>query len=146
MTAQDVWEDLVHLRRGDLVIGISFPRCIDAAVRAIAEARRQGRRIVVLTDSVPSPLNRYADVVLTARHANETHANSFVAPLSLINALLAAISLGDKPRATHVLHRLEAVWERCGLYYRPSDAPNETGVNNGAGRNSPSTRRRPQRR
>lgn len=120
-TAQDLWEDLVHLKRGDLVIGISFPRYTDATVRAIAEAQKQGSTIIALTDGVLSPLSQYADVVLTARHTIPTYADSFVAPLSIINALLAATGAADKPRTTRELRRLEVLWDRCGVYYRPAN-------------------------
>ena len=117
-TAQDLWEDLIHLRTGDLVIGISFPRYTDATVRAISEARRRGCTIIALTDSVLSPLSQYADVVLTARHTIPTYADSFVAPLSVINALLAASAV-QKPRTTKELRKLEDLWTRAGVYYRP---------------------------
>jgi DNA-binding MurR/RpiR family transcriptional regulator len=119
-TAQDLWEDLVHLKQGDLVIGISFPRYTDATVRAIAEARRRGCSIIALTASVLSPLSRHADVVLTARHTIPTYADSFVGPLSVINALLAATGAVNKTRTTGELRRLEELWDRCGVYYRPS--------------------------
>ena len=120
-TAQDLWEDLVHLGRSDLVVGISFPRYTNATVRAIAEGQKQGCKIVVLTDSVLSPLSQCADVVLAARHTVPSYADSFVAPLSVINALLAAVSAADKPRTTRELRRLEALWDRCGVYYRSSN-------------------------
>lgn len=140
---QDLWEDLVHFGPGDLVIGISFPRYIDATVRAVAQARRQGCRVVVLTDSVLSPLSRYADVVLTARHANETYVNSFVAPLSLINALLAAVSVADKSRAASAFRRLEDVWDRGNVYYRSSSDVHSKDVKNGTGGHHGFRRRRP---
>ncbi len=143
-TAQDLWEDLVHLKHGDLVIGISFPRYTDATVRAIAEARRCGCKIIALTDSVLSPLSWYADVVLTARHTIPTYADSFVAPLSVINALLAATGTVDKTRTTRELRRLEELWDRCAVYYRPSNKSHDTGAQDGAGLNrASSTRSRP---
>jgi DNA-binding MurR/RpiR family transcriptional regulator len=133
--AQDLWEDLVHLGQDDLVIGISFPRYTGATVRAIAEARKRGCKIVALTDSVLSPLSKYADVVLNARHNIPAYVDSFVAALSIVNALLAAISMVNKARTTRGLRQLEDLWNRSGVFYRSSDRMDIANAPGGTARN-----------
>ncbi|MDR7555497.1 MAG: MurR/RpiR family transcriptional regulator [Armatimonadota bacterium] len=117
--AQDVWEHLVHLGREDVVVGISFPRYTKATVQALAAARERRCKIIALTDSVVSPLSKYADVVLAARDTVPAYTDSFVAPLSIINALLAATSMADRARTTRNLRRLEELWKEYGVYHQP---------------------------
>jgi DNA-binding MurR/RpiR family transcriptional regulator len=116
--AQDLWENLVHLGRDDVVVGISFPRYTRATVQVVAAAREQRCRIIALTDSVVSPLSKYADVLLIARDTIPSYTDSFVAPLSIINALLAAISTAGRPRTTRNLRKLENLWKMYTVYHR----------------------------
>lgn len=116
--AQDLWENLVHLGREDVVVGISFPRYTRATVQAVAAARERGCKIIALTDSIVSPLSKYADVLLTARDTVPAYTDSFVAPLSIINALLAATSTADRARTTRNLRKLEDLWETYAVYHK----------------------------
>ena len=122
--AQDLWEDLIHVGPQDLVIGISFPRYTEATVSALAAARTRPCKIIALTDSIMSPLARYADVVLTARHSIPTYADSFVAPLGVVNALLAATatSTTHKSQMSKKLRMLESLWDQFGVHHRDYDA------------------------
>lgn len=114
----DMWEQLASLGPGDLVIAISFPRYTRPAVRALELAAQRGCKTVAITDTVMSPLARRADITLTARGNIASFVDSFVAPLSVVNALLTAVSIKDKDRTGRALAALEEVWEREGVYYR----------------------------
>lgn len=110
--------ETLRLGREDVVIGISFPRYTKVTVDVLAAAHERGCRIFALTDSLVSPLSRQAHVVLTARDSIPTHTDSFVAPLSVINALLAALSTSDKSRTSRNLRRLEDLWAKYHVYYK----------------------------
>jgi DNA-binding MurR/RpiR family transcriptional regulator len=116
-TGQDLWEDIAHLGRKDLVIGIAFPRYTRTTVAAVSEAKLKGCKVVALTDSVLSPLSRYADIVLAAHCTSLAYSDSFVAPLSVINALLAASSMADKAHTMRRLRKMEEIWERQTVYH-----------------------------
>lgn len=116
LAIQDLWEDIAHLGRRDVAIGISFPRYTRATVQAMAAAKSHGCTVIVLTNSVLSPMSRHADIVLTARHSIPTYTDSFVAPLSVINALLAATSMANKGRVSARLRKLEDLWKRYRIY------------------------------
>jgi DNA-binding MurR/RpiR family transcriptional regulator len=117
-TAQDFWEDLVHLGPRDVVVGITFPRYTRATVQALTAAADRGCRLIAITDSVVSPLSRHADVLLTARHGIPAYTDSFTAPMSLINALLAAVGAADRSRTARNLRKLEDLWERFEVYQK----------------------------
>jgi len=111
-TAEDLWEDLVHLGPRDVVVGITFPRYTRATVQALAAAADRDCGLIAITDRVVSPLIRHADVLLTARHGIPAYTDSFTAPMSLINALLAAVGAADRSRTARNLRKLEDLWER----------------------------------
>jgi DNA-binding MurR/RpiR family transcriptional regulator len=113
---QDLWENLVHLGRDDVVVGICFPRHTRSTIQALAAARERGCRVVALTDGVVSPLTRHAEVLLTARGTTPALTDSYVAPLSLINALLAATSAADRARARRTRRKLEELQAQYGVH------------------------------
>ena len=49
--------------------------------------------MIALTDSMLSPLTRYADHVLIAKSDMASFVDSLVAPLSVINALIVAVGM-----------------------------------------------------
>ena len=112
----EVWDMLHDLGPEDLVVGISFPRYTRLTVELLDHARRQGARIGAITDSHLSPLAKSAHWILTAHWRLDSFIESFTAVVSLINALLTAMSLLD-PRGTKgILEEQERLWEEKGLY------------------------------
>ena len=85
---EDVVEQMLHASENDVVLGISFPRYSNAIVKALAFAKRRGAKVIALTDSENSPIVQYADYILTAKSDMDSFADSLVAPMSIINALI----------------------------------------------------------
>ncbi|MEW6274109.1 MAG: MurR/RpiR family transcriptional regulator [Bacillota bacterium] len=112
-----MFEDLITISREDLVIGISFHRYTRRVVEFLSCARERGAQIIALTDSVLSPLAQSADITLLARSDINSFIDSFVAPLSVINALLTAVSEKDREGVLHTLSEMESLWKQLGVYY-----------------------------
>jgi len=112
----DVFEQLIHIGEGDLLIGISFPRYASRAIEAIKFSKKRGADTVALTDSTLSPLNAYADYSLLARSDMASFVDSLVAPLSLINALIVAIGVAKKAEISSDFHELENIWSHYHVY------------------------------
>ncbi len=112
----EIYEKLFRISKEDVIIGISFPRYSNAAVKAMTFAKRRGARTVALTDSMTSPLCSLADDVLIAKSDMASVVDSLVAPLSMINALIVAtiIELGNDVETT--FERLESIWEEYDVY------------------------------
>ncbi|MDD4773480.1 MAG: MurR/RpiR family transcriptional regulator [Eubacteriales bacterium] len=116
--ANEISEQLIHAAQGDVVIAISFPRYSKRIIDAVGNARRSGAQIIALTDSHVSPIARYAAVLLTAKSDMASFVDSLVAPLSIINALIVAISRKKKNELEDIFARLEAVWQENDMYDR----------------------------
>jgi DNA-binding MurR/RpiR family transcriptional regulator len=74
----------------DLVIAISFGRCLRETVNAAQRAHARGVPTFGITDSERSPIARYCDSFWTAPIANPAFNGSYVAPVAAVNALLVA--------------------------------------------------------
>ena len=112
----EVIEQIVHISADDVFIGLSFPRYSKRTIKAMQYAKDQGAKVVAITDSKVSPLTKIADVSLLAKSDMASFVDSLVAPLSLVNALIVAIS---REKAVHLessLNRLESIWEEYDVY------------------------------
>lgn len=85
---------ILHLARfltkQDLVIAISFRRGLRQTVEGARLARQHGAYCVGITDTYLSPLTRECHEVFLASIETTSFGSSFVAPISLANAILAA--------------------------------------------------------
>jgi DNA-binding MurR/RpiR family transcriptional regulator len=113
----DMWDRLLGLEKGDLVIGISFPRYTKQTVEVLRFAKERGNKTLAITDSLVSPLAQYADHVLTAQYKMDSFIESFTAPLSLINAIVTALGVFSKKSTMKSLNELEEVWEKQQIYF-----------------------------
>jgi DNA-binding MurR/RpiR family transcriptional regulator len=113
----DMWDRMASLKKGDVVLGISFPRYTKETVELLRWAKTRRMKTLAITDSPISPLAQHADHVLTARYQMDSFIESFTAPLSLINAIVTALGIQDRTRTLVSLRKLEEVWKRQETYY-----------------------------
>ena len=112
----EVFEHLISLSEEDVVFAISFPRYSSGTVRATEYAKRVGAGVVVLTDSDSSPIAAYADAFLEAKSEMASFVDSLVAPMSIINAIIAYIGKKKPHEASARFRHLEQVWNEYKVY------------------------------
>ena len=112
----EMFEQMFRIDRGDVFIGISFPRYSKRILNAMDYAKARGATTVALTDSETSPLAAGADHLLIARSDMASFVDSYVAPLSVINALIVAISKKKQEELSETFAKLEAVWDEYDVY------------------------------
>ncbi len=112
----DVLEQVARVGEKDVVLGISFPRYSRRTIEAMNYAKGKGATVVSLTDTPLSPLGEASDFCLTARSDMASFVDSLVAPLSMINALIVAMSLRHREEVSEHFAQLESLWERNHVY------------------------------
>lgn len=112
----DIFEQMLNLGEGDLVIGIGFPRYAVKTIDALEFAHSRNAEVVAITDSLISPLATKADYTLIAQSNMASFVDSLVAPLSVINALIIAVGLREKDKITDSFNRLEKIWQDYNVY------------------------------
>lgn len=115
-TASGVFEQLFAANSQDVVIGISFPRYSQSTVKALRFARERGATVIAMTDSDQSPLYEYSTYNLYSKSDIMSYYDSLVAPLSVINALLAEISLRRKDEVDKTLRDIEEIYAANDVY------------------------------
>lgn len=124
-SGSEIFEQLMRIGSQDVLLAVSFPRYSTRIVNAVDYARQAGACIVSLTDSPHSPIARDADAVLCARSDMASFIDSLVAPLSIINALLAALAQKKQAELSATLTKLENVWDTFHVYDKSSGAGQE---------------------
>lgn len=118
----DIFEQMISVGEGDLVIGIGFPRYAVKTIQSLEFAHKRKASVVAITDSLLSPLAGKADYTLIAQSNMASFVDSLVAPLSVINALIIAVGLMEKEKIASTFNSLEDIWEEYQIYsYKPRE-------------------------
>ncbi len=120
-SVSEIFEQIINASPGDVVIGISFPRYSKRTIKAMQFAKDQGASVVAITDSYESPVAEYADSSLIARSDMASFADSLVAPLSVINALIVAVGMRRKEHLFKTFNKLENIWDEYQVYEKPDN-------------------------
>ncbi|GGK35792.1 N-acetylmannosamine kinase [Caldalkalibacillus thermarum] len=115
--ADGISEHLLGITDKDLVIGMGFARYTKRTVEVMKYAKEKGAKTMCLTDHMLSPLMPYSDIRLTAASDINSFINSFVAPLSIINALITAVTRIEKEKVEKRLEELEDLWESFHVFH-----------------------------
>ena len=115
-SATEIYEQIISIGEGDVMVAISFPRYSKKVVSAVNLAKKSGADVIALTDSAASPIASLADQNLFARSDMASFADSLVAPLSVINALVVEVSRRKQDELTVRLRQLEQIWEEYNVY------------------------------
>lgn len=94
---------------GDVFVAFAFVRYTKRTLDLVRFAKGRGARVVVIADSVTAPAARAADLVLRAAVRTQSFHNSYVAAISIVNAIITAISLKARERVAQALKEVDAV-------------------------------------
>lgn len=119
-SGSEIFEQLMRIEKEDVMIAISFPRYSKRIINAVAFARSRGAVVIALTDSAKSPIAGYADQLLTACSDMASFVDSLVAPLSIINAMIVALSRKKSDELKERLRELEKIWDEYDVYDKNS--------------------------
>ena len=111
-----MFEQIYRIKKDDVFIGISFPRYSRRTIKAMDYAYSMGATTIAITDSNVSPLVKSATYSLISRSDMVSFVDSLVAPMSIINALLVAISVNKREELEQSLDKLERLWNEYQVY------------------------------
>ncbi len=112
----DVYEQLHRISEDDVLIAISFPRYSLRTIKAVNFANDKGAKVVAITDSENAPISELSTHTLVAKSNIASFVDSLVAPLSVINALIAGLGLIKKDDVYGTFEKLEKIWTDYDVY------------------------------
>lgn len=114
--SSEIFEQMFHIGADDVCIAISFPRYSTQTVKALNFAKDRGATIISITDGEMSPIAQLATHLLVAKSSMVSFVDSLVAPLSLINALVAAAARKKRDDVYNDFRELEKIWDEYHVY------------------------------
>lgn len=114
----DYIERLETLNSEDLCIALTFERYSKATYDIISYAKKKKCRTVSLTDSLLSPVISHSDYYILTQTKMPTYLDSFVAPLSIINALLTYIGRHKNTELEKRLQDYDNVWDNFDVFLK----------------------------
>jgi DNA-binding MurR/RpiR family transcriptional regulator len=105
---------------GDVVIAISFGRCLRDSVEAARAAREEGAWTFGITDAGDSPIARVCHEHWVVSVTNPSFNGSYVAPLAALNALLVAYAHMQSKRSLDRLRAIDREEAVAGRWYAPA--------------------------
>ena len=114
--AGEIYEQMIHIGPGDVLVGISFPRYSKMVIHAVEMAHERGADVVAITDSQMSPLYSLATAALLVGCDAISFVDSMAAPLSLLNALILAVGRERMEDASHTFMEMEKLWEKYSIF------------------------------
>ena len=119
--AGEIFEQLLRVGPGDVMIAISFPRYSNVTMNTVKFAQDRGATIVAITDNMLSPVYQLSDAALLAPCEMISFVDSMVAPLSLVNALLIAVGYRLGTDVSRTFAELEDIWNAYGVFGKVDD-------------------------
>jgi DNA-binding MurR/RpiR family transcriptional regulator len=138
-SAGNLQHKLELLTPRDLVIAISFGRCLRETVQSVLRARERGVPTFGITDGSTTPLAMHCDGHLVAPISSPSYTGSYVAPMALINAIVLSCAHLRPKRALAMLGRTEAEYRSGERWYQ--EPPRAS--NGPRARRAPADARRP---
>lgn len=124
-SASEMFEQMFRISEDDVCVAISFPRYSKQTINALRFINDRGTKIIALTDSADSPIAEYADTLLVAKSDIVSVVDSLVAPLSLINALIVAVTFSKRDEVYNNFNKLESIWDEYQVYDKSDGGDNE---------------------
>lgn len=104
------WADnIVNMDENDLVIAISFPRYARRIIDLAHAAKKNGVKIISITDSYSSPLASYSDLVLPCNSSSIAFHNSAVSSMFVADYLISALAINYPEQTKERLDKVNAI-------------------------------------
>ena len=118
----EMFEKIVGINSGDVVVAFSFPRYSSATTKGAQYCRSTGATVIGITDNRESPLGVCCDHVLCAKSDMVSLVDSLVAPLSVVNALIVALASRREKELHRTFEALERIWDQYHVYEKQENA------------------------
>jgi DNA-binding MurR/RpiR family transcriptional regulator len=102
----------------DLLIAISFGRCLKETVNAVLRARARQVPTFGITDGSTTPIAMHCHAHLLAPIGSPSFTGSYVAPMALINAIILACTHLQPRRALDILRHTEEDYRSGERWYQ----------------------------
>ncbi len=130
-TSGNLQHKLRSLTKRDLLIAISFGRCLRETVDAAIAAHARGVPTLGITDSEVSPIARHCDSSLLVSVASPSLTASYAAATALVNAIIIACAHITPTRSLRILRQSEKNYYEADRWFEENPRSNLNGKRRG---------------
>ncbi|RFU67635.1 MurR/RpiR family transcriptional regulator [Peribacillus saganii] len=94
----DLLATLSEMTSQSTLIAISFHRYLKETIKIAQLAKEQGVTVIGITDSLLAPIREHADIIFQIYSSEKSTIDTAPALFSLLNAIVAGVSIKDKDR------------------------------------------------
>ncbi len=120
-SAAEIFDQMIHIKEGDVLLAISFPRYSKQVSQAAEFAASRGAHVIAITDTRLSPLMATAQEALYINCDAISFVDSMAAPLSMLNALILAVGKEREEDTSRLFAEMEQVWNRYDIFEKAKD-------------------------
>ena len=111
-SGREMLEPMLLMNSSDLLIAIGFFNFTPSLQMVIEYANQQKTPVILVTDTLGPLVGEMADVILSARRGPVSAFHSLTVPMTIVNALLLALSSVDQETVMTSLDKLDQLRER----------------------------------
>ena len=111
-SGRELLEPLLLMNKDDLLIAIGFFNMTPSLRLVLEQANQHKTPVILVTDTLGPLLGEKATVTLAARRGPVSSFHSLTIPMTMINALLLALSSVDQERIMTNLDKLDQLRDR----------------------------------
>ena len=111
-SGREMLEPMLLMNSNDLLIAIGFFNLTPSLQMVLEYANQNKTPVILLTDTLGPMVGDKADVVLAARRGPVSAFHSLTVPMTIVNAMLLALSSLDQDRVMPNLDKLDQLRER----------------------------------
>lgn len=108
-------EEIVSAKAGDVCIAYMFPRYSKLTTTILSWLKNEGVKIILFTSQNYAAVKGYADVILPCYITSLSYKNTYSAPMSLSNYIIAAITQNNFDKSQETLKKTESILKQ-GFY------------------------------
>lgn len=110
------FENMINMTENDVFFCISYPRYSKKLIDVVKYVKNKKTEIISLTDNDRTVIARNSDLVLIAQNDIIMFIDSFIAPLSIINAIIVLLGYKSIKHTEESLYDMEAVFKKYNIY------------------------------
>jgi DNA-binding MurR/RpiR family transcriptional regulator len=111
-SGREMLEPMLMMNRDDLLIAIGFYNLTPNLQMVLEYANQHQTPVILVTDTLGPMVGNRVDVILSARRGPISAFHSLTVPMTIINALLLALSLVDQEKVMANLDKLDQLRDR----------------------------------
>ena len=108
---------VMHLKKDDVLIVFDFYRYSKAIERAVEIAKKQGAKVVLITDDMSCPVYKHSSMQFICQTRTDILLNSLIAPMFFVNLIISELVYRLDDKIIEIFDRRFEIIKDSGEYY-----------------------------